>query len=216
MKNFSDAYVQPGQGIGGAFLSETSHGDEPLRLQNFHDAPQVGVAGGHQRCSLGGGQLVRGAIAAGVFHEGQRAVVDDKVICEKSFRGAEALAKQAPQSAAAHLTTRAGESVNGTLGMLVLGLSNGGINADPVAHSGHFAKGHAGLRHAKGARVHAEKNDFLLSAAGQLQVLLMRGPRVIERVVDILDGLGKSERVTGSAQPACGSNEVFGGHGRAQ
>ena len=44
----------------------------------------------------------------------------------------------------------------------------------------------------------------------------MRGPRVIKRVVDIPDGLGKSERVTGIAQPACGSNEVFGGHGRAQ
>ena len=27
VKNFSDAYVQPGQGIGGTFLSETSHGD---------------------------------------------------------------------------------------------------------------------------------------------------------------------------------------------
>ena len=112
VKNFSDAYVQPGQGIGGTFLSETSHGDEPLRLENFYDAPQVGVAGGHQRSSLGGGQLIWGSIAAGVFHEGQRAVVDDKVICEKSFRGADALAKQAPQSAAAHLTTRAGDSVN--------------------------------------------------------------------------------------------------------
>ena len=212
VQDFADAHVQAGQCLGGAFLGKAAHGDEPLRLQDFHHAAQVRIAGGHQRRGLGGGQFVRGTIAAGVFHERQWAVVDDKVIGKKLFGRAKTFAEEAPQSPAAHLTACAGEAVDGALGMFARGFSDGGINADPVAHGGHFTERHAGLRHAEGAGVHAEKNIFLLGAAGQLEVLLVRGPRVIERVVDVLDGLGKTQRLAGGAQVTRGGGQIIFGH----
>ncbi len=215
VENFANADVNAIKGFGCAFLGKAAHGDEPFGFKNFHDAAQVGIARGHQRRGLGGGQFVRRAIAAGVFHEGQRTMVDNKVIGKKFLGRAEAFAKQAPQPAAANFAARAGEAINGALGMFARGFADGGIDADPVAHSGHLAKGHTRLRHAEGPRVHSEENDFLWRTAGQVKVLLVRGPCVVERVINVLHRLGEGECVAGVAQFTRGIDHFISGHGRA-
>ncbi|MBL68366.1 MAG: hypothetical protein CMO74_07955 [Verrucomicrobiales bacterium] len=215
VKDFANLNVESVECLGGTFLGKTAHGDEPFGFKNFHHAAQVRIARGHQGRGLGGGQLVRRAIAAGVFHEGQRAMVDDKVFGKKFLGSAEAFAKQAPQPAAADFAARAGKAVDGAFGMFTGGFADGGIDADPIAHSGHLAKGHTRLRHAEGAGVHPEENNFLWGAAGQTKVLLVRGPRVVERVVNVLDRLSERERITGGTQLARGGDDVIDGHGRA-
>ena len=215
VENFANADVNAIKGFGCTFFGEAAHGDEPIGFKKFYDAAQVRIARGHQGRGLGGWQFVRRAIAAGVFHEGQRTMVDNKVIGKKFLGRAEAFAKQAPQPAAADFAARAGEAINGALGMFARGFADGGIDADPVAHSGHLAKGHTRLRHAEGPRVHSEENDFLWRTAGQVKVLLVRGPRVVERVINVLHRLGEGECVAGVAQFTRGIDYVISGHERA-
>ena len=215
VENFANADVNAIKGFGCTFFGEAAHGDEPIGFKKFYDAAQVRIARGHQGRGLGGWQFVRRAIAAGVFHEGQRTMVDNKVIGKKFLGRAEALAKQAPQPAAADFAARAGEAINGALGMFARGFADGGIDADPVAHSGHLAKGHTRLSHAEGPRVHSKENDFLWRTAGQVKVLLVRGPRVVERVINVLHRLGEGECVAGVAQFTRGIDYVISGHERA-
>ena len=212
VENLSDANVHFGEGLGGAFFSEAADGDEPFGFKDLHDAAQVRIARIHQWAGLGGGEFVRGAVAAGIFHKSERAMVDDKVIDKKFFRRGEAFAEEAPKAASADFAAGAGEAVDGALGVFAGGFSDGGINAEPIAGGGDFAEGHAGLRHAEGAGVHAEKHDALRRGTGEVEVLFMRGPCVVEGVVHIGHGIGEGEGVTGRAQVAGGGDYFFGGH----
>ena len=212
MEDFPDADVHSTEGHGGALLGEAADGDEPLGLEDFHDVAEVRVARGHQRGGFGGGEFVGGAIAAGVFHEGQRTVVDDEVVGEKFFWRGKAFGEEPPQAAATDFAAGAGETVDGALGVFAGGFADGGVDAEPIACSGDFAKGHAGLRHAEGAGVHAEKHDALRRGAGEVEVLLMRGPCVVEGVVHVGHGIGEGEGVAGRAQVAGGGDYFFGGH----
>ena len=212
VEDFSDADVHSTERLGGAFFGEAADGDEPLGLEDFHDAAEVRVARGHQRGGLGGGEFVGGAIAAGVFHEGERAVVDDEVVGEKFFRCGEAFTEESPKAASADFAAGAGEAVDGALGVFAYGFADGGIDAEPIAGGDDFAEGHAGLRHAEGSGVHAEKYDALRCGAGEVEVLLMRRPCVVERVVHVGHGIGEGEGVAGRAQVTGGSDYFFGGH----
>ena len=69
--------------------------------------------------------------------------------------------------------------------MFAIRFANGGIDPEPVAHDGDFAKRHAALGHTEWAGVHAKENNFLFCGCGEVEVLLVRGPRVIEGVVDM-------------------------------
>ena len=212
VKDFSDADVHSSEGFGGAFFGEAADGDEPFRLENFHDAAEVRVACCHQRRGLGGGEFVGRAISAGVFHKGERTVVDDKVIGEKFFRCGEAFAEESPQASPTHFAAGAGEAVDGAFGVFADGFADGGVDAEPIACGGNFAKGHAGLRHAEGARVHAEEHDILFIGGGEAEVLLVRGPRVVEGIVHEGYGLGEGESVAGGAQIAGGGDYFLGDH----
>ena len=65
------------RGLAGARLGEGADAHHPFRLQDADQASQVTVAGLEERLALGRGKLVRGAVAARRFQEGQRAVVRD-------------------------------------------------------------------------------------------------------------------------------------------
>lgn len=212
VENFSDADVHFGEGLGGAFFSETADGDEPFGFKDLHDAAQVRIARGHQRAGLGSGEFVRGAVAAGIFHKSKWAMVDDKVIGKKFFRRGEAFAEETPKPASADFAAGAREAVDGPFRVFAGGFADGGIDAEPIAGGGDFTEGHAGLRHAEGAGVHAKKHDALRRGAGEVEVLLMRGPCVVEGIVHVGHGIGEGEGVTGCAQVASGGDYFFGGH----
>ena len=212
VEDFSDADVDAVQRLGGAFFGEAADGNEPFGFEDFHNAAQVGVTRGHQRSGLGGGEFIGGAVAAGVFHEGEWAVVDDEVVGKKFFRGGEAFAEQAPKATSADFAAGAGEAVDGALGVFAGGFADGGIDAEPIAGGGDFAEGHSGLRHAEGTGVHAEEHDALRCGAGEVEELLVRGPCVVEGVVHVGHGIGEGEGVAGRAQVTGGSDYFFGGH----
>ena len=215
VEDFANVNVQSSECFGSTFLGKAAHSYEPVRLQDFHYAPQVRIARGHKGPGLAGGQFVWRAVTAGIFHKSQRTMIDDKVVGKKFLGRAKAFAKKAPQPAAADFAAGAGQTVDGALGMFARGFADGGIDADPIANRSHLTKGHARLRHAEGAGVHAEEHNFLWGTAGQAKVLLVRGPRVVERVINVLHRLGEGERVAGGTQLASGSDDVIGGHGLA-
>ena len=89
-----------------------------------------------------------------------------------------------------------------------------GRDAHPVAHRVDLAERHTRLRHAPRSWVHAEEDDALLAVAKAADVLLMRGARVFERVIDVRDRLGEGERAQGIAKGINGGEDLIGsGHG---
>ena len=214
MQDFSYANLKVAQSSHSSFFSKASYGNQPFRLQNFNHGAQMTVTCGHQRGGFDGGKFVRSAIAAGVFHERQRTVVGDEVVSEKIFRRGEAFAEQSPQATATDFTACAGESVDGALGVLAGGFADRGIDSNPIARGGDFTKGYTGLCHPEGAWVHAEENGFLFCGSGKPEVLLMRGPCVVERIVHERHGVGKSQLIARGAQVAgCGGDVFQNAHG---
>ena len=67
-------------------FGKPAHADRPLRLERRQGADKVSVAGAQDRFEFGGGQLLRGAIAPGVFEPDQWAVVQDECLGKKIAR----------------------------------------------------------------------------------------------------------------------------------
>ncbi|MEY2466723.1 MAG: hypothetical protein QOD03_1244 [Verrucomicrobiota bacterium] len=97
--------------------------------------------------------------------------------------------------------------------MFPRGFANGFINAQPVAHSGNFSKRHAGLRHAEGTGIHAEKQNALLPLAVTPQIFFVRGPRVVERIINVGNRRGETEFANGIAKMFGRFNQRFA-HGK--
>ena len=139
-------------------------------------------------------------------------MVDDEVIGEKFFRRGKAFVEQAPQTTTADFAARAGEAVDGALGVFAGGFADVGVDAEPITRGGDFAEGYAGLGHAEGTGVHAKKDNFLFVGGGEAKVLLVRGPGVVERIVNVGHGVGEGESIAAGAQVAGGLDYFFGGH----
>ena len=171
-------------------------------------ARQGGVHGG----AVGGGEFIGGQVGAGGGHPHEGAVVEDKVIGKEGGGGAEVLLHQAPETAAADLGAGAGEALDAAFGVLDGRLADGGGDAQPVAHGSDLAEGHAGLRHAKGAGIHAEENDAFGGGAVTVEVGTMGVPGVGEGVVGAGDGRGEGEGGNGVAEGG-GEGDEGGGRG---
>ena len=139
-------------------------------------------------------------------------MIDDEVVSKKIFRRGEAFAEESPKAASADFAAGAGEAVDGALGVFAGGLADGGIDAEPIARGGDFAEGNAGLRHAEGAGVHTEEHNAFFGGGSEAEILLVRGPRVVERIVHVRHGVSKGEGVASGTQVAGGSDDFLGGH----
>jgi serine protease Do len=201
-------------GAVGALFSEGADANDPFGLEGGDDGAEVGIAGGFHGGGFGGGELVGGVIAAAVFDEDEWAVVGDEVIFKEGFCFAEALSEEAPEASAADFGLGTGEADDGAFGMFAVGFADRLVDAHPIAHGGDFTEGDTGLGHAKGAGIHADEDDTFFAAAKAAEVDLMRGPGVVEGLIDVLDGSGEAERAEGFAQGLGGGNECVGGHGR--
>ena len=65
------------------------------------------------------------------------------------------------------------------------------LDLQPVPDHGDVAERHTRLRHAEGARVHAEQYHLFAAVAVARQILLVRPARVRERVVRVRHRLGE-------------------------
>ena len=78
----------------------------------------------------------------------------------------------------------------------------------------HFAKGHAGLRHAEGAGVHSQEEYPPGAGRVPAQVRVMRPHRVLGRVVDMADGRAEGHAAHLAAEFTGGFDQALGnGHG---
>ena len=115
-----------------------------------------------------------------------------EMIGEEGLRLAEALLEQAPETTAADLGTVAGKAGDLLPRMLLVGSTDGHLEPHPVADGGDFAEGHAGLRHAEGAGIHAQEEHLLRAGGGiTTQVGLMGSPGIVQRLIDEIGRRGK-------------------------
>jgi hypothetical protein len=84
--------------------------------------------------------------------------------------------------------------------MLVRRATDFCFNAEPVAHGGDFAEWNASLYHAERARIHPQKQDAFAVSCITPQVLLMRWPGIIERIVNVFNRRTETQFVYGRPQ----------------
>ena len=189
--------------------------DDALGLQGGDDGLQMSITGLVERIGLGGGEFIGREIFATGLDEDERAVIGHEVLAEEVFGCAEFGCEMAPEASAAHFGLRAVKTEHGAFGMLTRWFAHRFADFHPVTHGGDLAKGHAGLRHAEGAGIHADEDDFFAATAKAGEVGGVRGPGVIERLIDEIDRWGEFQRAQGLAEGFGGVNERVGGHAGA-
>jgi hypothetical protein len=132
-------------------------------------------------------------IAAALDHEDERAVIGDVEAPEEFARRLEPITRPAPEASAADFAPRAFETHDRPSRVLARRLADGRLDAEPAANEIHFAEGHAGLRHAEGAGVHAHENDLAADRGILQQVEVMGGTGIDEWIVDVGDGWAEAE-----------------------
>ena len=212
MQNFPDAGRRLWKKYLRAVRGKGPNPDNPFGLEDRHHSAQMAVAGSAKRGGRNGGKFVGRKVAPNRIEECERAVVHDEMLRKKVFRGSESFRKQTPEPPPTDLGSQAGKTRDVFPGMFVRGLADGRRDTQPVPHSGDLAKRDAGLGHAKGAGIHAEKNDALAPATVPPEIHRVRVPGVIERVVNVRHGQEKFQLAGGLAKVLCGGDEL-GGHG---
>src|SRR5437868_10195244 len=138
MQNLADPYWRIGDDIACAFPSEFTDTDEPFRLQDANNLPQMFVTYAKKWSTLAWRQFVRSSIASACLDKRERAIIHHQVFFEELFGRAKAFREQSPQTLTADLAPRAIESHHRPFGMLVRGTLNRGLNAKPIAHRRNF------------------------------------------------------------------------------
>ena len=156
-------------------------------------AAQRGVAGGEQRRALGGRELHGRAVAPARLEEERAGSSSPRRSARRSARACRSARARSPR-AARRSPPRAGRrspapaASDARRGGRPTGASIP-RNSRTIAT---LAEGHAGLRHAEGARVHAEEHHLLPALPVAAQVLAVGSARVDERVVDVGDRRARS------------------------
>jgi hypothetical protein len=176
------------QDLGGATRGEISHTDDPIRLEHPNDFAQVIVAHSEQGLAFLRRQLVRRAVAAALFQEGERAVIHNEMVAKEPLGRTETLREQSPEPSPADFRSVAIKAGDRPARMLVERATDRALDSQPSTHGGDLAERHADLRHAKGTGVHAEEEDALAAVSILTEIRFMRFPRVVERVIDVRDG----------------------------
>ena len=103
MKNLTDANVRAWRDQDATLFSKTSDTDQPFRLHNFQNTPQVFVANRKQPRLFGSRQFIRCEIAPALRKKSQRAIVHDKMFRKELLGRSKLLRKQSPESSPADL-----------------------------------------------------------------------------------------------------------------
>src|SRR5437868_4288203 len=69
------------------------------------------------------------------------------------------------------------------------------LDLEPITDGGDLAERDAGLRHAERPGVHSEKNDAFPAVTEFVQIDFMRRPGVIQRIVNVSDGMFELQAV---------------------
>jgi len=185
MQNPAEADLSTGKNLLGPFKGKVADCDEPFGLKDSDDIGQVFVASREQCGAFWRWQFVGGAVTPAPLHKSERAIVHDYVLLEKILGRTESFGEEPPQPFAADLAALASESGHKPLGMLIGRMTNFGFDPEPIAHSTDLPERDAGLDHAEGAGVHPKKDHAFGAVGVTLQVRFVRGPGVIEWVINV-------------------------------
>ncbi len=167
------------------------------------------IASVEERCGFVRGEFVRCAIACGRFHEHEWAIVGHEMVSKKRVCGFVPISEQAPKSSTTDFTARTVEAEDGPFGVFVFWFFDGSVDVEKIACCGNFAEGDAGLCHAPRPGVHAQE-QYAFGRVGELfEVLLMGGPGVVERVIDMRDRVREGEFVHISAEGFGGVDDAL-------
>src|SRR5689334_18735082 len=97
--------------------------------------------------------------------------------------------------------------------MLVIGALDAAVDSKPIAYHHDVTERHAGLGHPEIAGVHAGDEDLVAAASESAQIFAVRGPRVLERIVDMTYGGAEPHRSEVVEQPLGDCNQR-GSHSR--
>jgi len=172
----------------------------------------MGVARGKQGIAFGREQFVRRAISSGAFHENERTIIDHEMFLEEIRGGFEFLREQSPQPLTADFAAGAIKTDDASFGMFQIGLADFGGDAEPIAHGRDFTEGHSGLCHAERPGIHPKKKHALAGISVLAEVGFVRGPGVIQWIVDVRNRGSETQAVNGIAKAFGGLNER-GTHG---
>jgi hypothetical protein len=199
MQDLGESRGRIWKGFASAFRGEIADADEPLRLKNAHNFAQVFITHGEQGGAFRLREFVGRSIAAALFKEGERAIIDDDVVLEEFRRGAETFREQTPEAFAADFAAGAFEAGDQPFGMLVRRTIDRRLDLQPIAHGRDLAEWDSGLGHAERARIHPEKEDALRGLSVTSEIRLVGAPRVTQRVVNVRDRRSESKFVDGVA-----------------
>ena len=175
------------QGLASPRLGITSHADDGADAEGLDDDPQESVALLiHWRHDLRR-KFLRDDVAAllGVLEEQQRAVIVHEVIGEEGFSRPETFLEKTPQTSAADLRTVTGKTGHLLARVLFIRTADRHLQPHPIPDGGDLPERHASLGHPEGPWIHAQEEHLLWPRSGiPSQVGLVRGPGVVQRLVD--------------------------------
>jgi len=208
VKYAAEFQVLVGQYLAGSVFGESADADDPFRFEDVDDASQVIVTRLVESVSLGRGKFVRRSVAAGFLHEDERAVIGDEMATEEGFGFMPMIRDCAPEARAADLASRTCKAIDRSFRVFVRRSIDAFLDPDPVPYGIDFTKGHAGLGHAVGARVHAQKDDPLRTVGEAAQIAPESTPRMTQGIVDVGDRGTESNRIQAAREDVGGSNQA--------
>ncbi len=198
MRHLGILDLQSIQGFPRPRLGITAHADDSTDAECLdHDAQELVALLIHGRHDLIR-EFFRDDVPPllGILEEEQRAVVMDEVISEEDLGLTEAFLEQAPETTTAHLGAMAGEPGHLLAGVFVVGSTDRHLEPHPVADGGDLAERHASLGHAERAGVHAQEEYLPRPGSREAtQVGLVRGPSIVQRLIDKVRWSGKGTAV---------------------
>ena len=96
MQDAAEAELLVREYVLGTLRGEVADTNQPIRLKNADELPQVLVAHREQSRPFCARQFVRGTIPSAMLEESQWAIVHDEMFVEKLLRAAESFGEQSP------------------------------------------------------------------------------------------------------------------------
>ena len=111
---------------------------------------------------------------------------------EEGLSRPESFLAETPQTSAAYLRTVTGKTGHLLTRVLFLRTPDRHLQTHPVPHGGDLPERNTSLGHPEGSRIHAQE-EHLLRPRGRVasQIGLVRGPGVVQRLVDEVRGRRK-------------------------
>lgn len=155
----------------------------------------MSVAGCKKSGAFRSSEFVGSAISTGFFHEDQRTIVGYEVVREKIGGVWIDFFEEPPEASTRDFRLLTGKAFDDPFRVFIVWFVDGSLDTHPIADMFDFAERDSGLTHAPRPRIHAQKEYLFFSIPKFVEILAMRFPSVVKRVVDMGDWFAEREGV---------------------